>query len=63
MTGFHNKLSIGSDFGNCHELLCNGCLVENSSLDCLALKKRVWWLGLGKKGSINGFIECAVTGC
>ena len=31
MTWFHNKLGIGSDFGNYHELLCNGHLMEGST--------------------------------
>ena len=72
MTGFHNKLSTRSDFGNCHEFLCNGCLKEGSTeilfLFCgelvfgfFYIKKRVWWLRVSKKGSINGFIECFMT--
>ena len=74
MTGFYKRLSIGSDFGNCHKLLCNRCLGEGSTetlfLFCgelvfgfFYIKKRVWWLGVGKKGSINGFIECVMTSC
>ena len=31
MTWFHNKLGIGSGFGNYHELLCNECPRESST--------------------------------
>ena len=37
--------------------------VENSSSDFFASKDVFGGWGVGKKGSINGFIECVVTGC
>ena len=57
-----------------NELLCNGCLREGSTVILFSFcgelvfgffcsKKRVRWLGLGKKGTIIGFIECVMADC